>query len=477
MVNLTKSEFYELKEFKKVFPVIFEAHADELTPIIMFYNLEGKNRCLLESALATKDSGRYSFMAENPYLQIKSYGKHITIINYDGTKTEKQGDVLDTVREILNLEYRAESMNLPFSGGAIGYIGYDVIRQYEVLPDKNKDEINIPEAYLLFYKTVICYDHYNHKLYIIYNVLPEDNLQYEEIEQLLHSTYEKIKNRREIHSLSSSGSAGNIKSNLTKEEYCSIVNKAKDYIRKGDIFQVVLSQRFSIDTEENSFEVYRRLRSKNPSPYLFYIEFEDFEVVGSSPERLVSVIDNTVTTNPIAGTRPRGKNSEEDRLLAQDLLSDEKERAEHVMLVDLGRNDIGRISEFGTVKVDKFMEVELYSHVMHLVSKVTGKLKSGLDCFDALKACLPAGTVSGAPKIRAMEIIDELENVRRGLYAGALGYFSYEGNMDVCIAIRTVVFKNKTAYLQAGAGIVYDSDSIKEYEETINKAKALRVVI
>jgi anthranilate synthase component 1 len=477
MITLTKKQFDELKECKKVFPVIYEAHADELTPIIMFYNLEGKNRCLLESALATKESGRYSFMAENPYLQVKSYGKNITIINEDGSRAEKQGDVLDTVKELLNVEYKSESMNLPFSGGAIGYVGYDMIRQYEVLPDNNRDEINAPESYLLFYKTLICYDHYNHKVYVIYNVLPEDKLKYEEIEELLKSTYEKIKVRKEIHSFNSNGSSGKIKSNLTEEEYCDIVNKAKDYIKRGDIFQVVLSQRFSIETEEDSFEVYRRLRSKNPSPYLFYIEFEDFEVVGSSPERLVSVIDKVVTTNPIAGTRPRGKNSEEDRKLAEDLLADEKERAEHVMLVDLGRNDTGRISEFGTVKVDTFMEVELYSHVMHLVSKVTGKLKEGLSCYDALKVCLPAGTVSGAPKIRAMEIIDELENVRRGVYAGALGYFSYEGNMDVCIAIRTVVFKNKTAYLQAGAGIVYDSDPIKEYQETINKAKALRVVI
>lgn len=476
-MTLTKEQFNKLKKSGKVFPVVFEAYADELTPIIMFYNLDGKNRCLLESALAVKDSGRYSFMGENPYLQIKSYGKSITIINADGSKTEKQGDVLDTVRDFLNTDYKSEYMELPFTGGAVGYIGYDMIRQYEVLPDNNKDEIKTPESYLLFYKTLICYDHYNSKLYITYNVLPEDNLKYEEIAELLKSTYDKIKVRREISSINSSASKGRVKSNLTIEEYCSMVNKAKDYIKRGDIFQVVLSQRLSIETEENSFQVYRRLRSKNPSPYLFYIEFDDFEVVGSSPERLVSVFDRKVITNPIAGTRPRGKNSEEDKLLAEELLADEKERAEHVMLVDLGRNDIGRISEFGTVNVEKFMEVELYSHVMHLVSKVTGKLKEELSCYDALKACLPAGTVSGAPKIRAMEIIDELENVRRGIYAGALGYFSYTGDMDLCIAIRTLVFKNKTAYLQAGAGIVYDSDPSSEYQETINKAEALRVVI
>ncbi|NLZ49450.1 MAG: anthranilate synthase component I [Clostridiales bacterium] len=477
MISLSKEQFNELKKANKVFPVAFEAHADELTPIVMFYNLEGKNRCLLESALATKESGRYSFMAENPYLQVTGYGSNISIIKEDGTRVERKGDLLDTVKELLNIQYSTEDLNLPFSGGAIGYVGYDMIRQYEKLPDNNKDEINVPDAYLLFYKKVICYDHYSHKLYIIYNVLNEDEQQYEDIVKILEETYEKIRIRKEIKPFEKKECLGRVRSNLSQEEYCDLVNRAKAYIKRGDIFQVVLSQRFSIDTDEKSFEVYRRLRSENPSPYLFYIEFEDFEVVGSSPEKLVSVKDKIVTTNPIAGTRPRGKNKEEDALLAEELLRDEKERAEHVMLVDLGRNDVGRISDFGTVNVDSFMEVELYSQVMHLVSKVSGRLKEGLTSYDALKACLPAGTVSGAPKIRAMEIIDELENVRRGIYAGALGYFSYDGNMDFCIAIRTIVFKNKIAYIQAGAGIVHDSDPVKEYRETINKAKALRLVI
>ncbi len=477
MITLTKEQFNELKKANKVFPVTFEAHADELTPIVMFYNLEGKNRCLLESALATKESGRYSFMAENPYLQVTSWGSNISIIKEDGTKVEGKADLLDTVKGLLDIQYSSEYLSLPFSGGAIGYVGYDTIRQYEKLPDSNKDEINVPEAYLLFYKTVICYDHYNHKLYILYNVLKEDEHQYEDIVKILEETYEKIRIRKEIEPFEKKELSSEVRSNLSQEEFCDLVNRAKSYIRKGDVFQVVLSQRFSIDTEGNSFEAYRRLRSENPSPYLFYIEFENFEVVGSSPERLVSVRENIVTTNPIAGTRPRGKSKEEDNLLADELLADEKERAEHVMVVDLGRNDLGRISDLGTVNVDSFMEVELYSQVMHLVSKVSGQLKEGLTSYDALKACMPAGTVSGAPKIRAMEIIDELENVRRGIYAGGLGYFSYHGNMDFCIAIRTIVFKNKTAYIQAGAGIVHDSDPIKEYRETINKAKALRMVI
>ena len=396
MITLTKEQFNELKKANKVFPVTFEAHADELTPIVMFYNLEGKNRCLLESALATKESGRYSFMAENPYLQVTSWGSNISIIKEDGTKVEGKADLLDTVKELLDIQYSSEYLSLPFSGGAIGYVGYDTIRQYEKLPDSNKDEINVPEAYLLFYKTVICYDHYNHKLYILYNVLKEDEHQYEDIVKILEETYEKIRIRKEIEPFEKKELSSEVRSNLSQEEFCDLVNRAKSYIRKGDVFQVVLSQRFSIDTEGNSFEAYRRLRSENPSPYLFYIEFENFEVVGSSPERLVSVRENIVTTNPIAGTRPRGKSKEEDNLLADELLADEKERAEHVMVVDLGRNDLGRISDLGTVNVDSFMEVELYSQVMHLVSKVSGQLKEGLTSYDALKACMPAGTVQGA---------------------------------------------------------------------------------
>ena len=265
--------------------------------------------------------------------------------------------------------------------------------------------------------------------------------------------------------------------NMTKEKFCSLVEKAKDHIKSGDIFQVVLSQRLKFKTSAEPFDVYRRLRSKKPSPYLFYIDFGDFQAAGSSPESLVTVNGDKVKTNPIAGTRIRGKNPEEDIKLKAELLEDEKEKAEHVMLVDLGRNDIGRISEFGTVKLDRFMEVDFYSHVMHIVSMVSGKLKKPLTCFDALSSCLPVGTVSGAPKIRAMEIIDELEETKRGIYAGAVGYFSYNGNMDTCIAIRTILFKDGYAYVQAGAGIVCDSVPESEYMETLNKAMAMKEVI
>lgn len=329
----------------------------------------------------------------------------------------------------------------------------------------------------MFYKSFICYDHFKHRIYIVYNVYPDEDVEYEEVLQEINGLLQEIKSTNiEFHDLSPQEEK-EVNYNFTKEEFCQIVKKAKEYIEKGDIFQVVLSQRLKARVNSHPFEVYRRLRSKNPSPYLFYIDFGVFQLLGSSPESLVSVFGDKVTTNPIAGTRRRGKDVEEDLRLKDELLKDEKERAEHVMLVDLGRNDIGKVSEFGSVKIERFMEVDFYSHVMHIVSTVSGKLKRGLTAFDALIACLPAGTVSGAPKIRAMEIIDELENVRRSFYAGAVGYFSYNGNMDMCIAIRTILFKEGYAYVQAGAGIVYDSIPEMEYCETLNKAMALKEVL
>jgi anthranilate synthase component I len=474
--NLTEESFIENRKRNIIFPVIMETYADEITPINIFYNLEGRNKCLLESATNEGGGGRYSFIGIDPFMKLKSSGRVVEIIRKDGTETLEE-DVLSVLKRLMKMQYESGGHKLPFSGGAVGYIGYDVIRLYEKLPDNNPQEIEVPEAFLMFYSTVIAYDHYKHLLYIIYNVQPEEKVSYEDITQKLQLLNREIKAPAAIKGLEQAVKDKEENHNFTEEEYCEIVEKAKEYIRRGDIFQVVLSQRFKIKHKSHPFEVYRRLRSKNPSPYLFYIDFEDFQVVGSSPESLVSVHNKKVITNPIAGTRPRGRNEEEDERLKEELLKDEKERAEHVMLVDLGRNDIGKISEFGTVQVERFMEVDLYSHVMHIVSTVSGSLGKDYDCFDALKACLPAGTVSGAPKIRAMEIIDELENVRRGVYSGAAGYFSYSGDMDMCIAIRTIVFKDDTAYLQAGAGIVYDSNPRSEYLETLNKAKALKEVI
>ena len=476
MVNISEENYRKYKSRGSVFPVILEANADELTPIGIFYSLEGKNKFLLESALGSSESSRYSFVGADPYMTVRSSGEDLEVVKGDTTERIR-GKVLDYVREYMEASYISEEISFPFTGGAVGYVGYDIIRQYEGLPDVNADEMKLPEACLMFFKSFICYDRYKHMLSVIYNVFPDEDKDYKSIVCEIKALNEKVRNNVTIHKLAESSGKEEIQSNFSQEEFYAAVNKAKEYIVEGDAFQVVLSQRLRADTESEPFDIYRRLRSRNPSPYLFYIDFEDFQIIGSSPESLVSVHGDKVTTNPIAGTKPRGRNEKEDKALRDELIADEKERAEHVMLVDLGRNDVGRISKFGTVTVERFMEVDFYSHVMHMVSKVSGRLKEGITCFDALTSCFPAGTLSGAPKVRAMEIIDELENVKRGIYGGAVGYFSYNGNMDTCIAIRTIVYKNKKAYIQAGAGIVFDSDPVSEYKETLNKAMALREVL
>jgi anthranilate synthase component 1 len=472
-----KSAFYGLRKKGGIVPVVLKMNADELTPVGLFYSLKGKRRFLLESAENGKRWGRYSFLGRDPYMVIKSYKDEIHVETGDKTEVIR-GKVLDEIRKRMGAYPVLSSAEMPaFIGGAVGYVGYDVVRQYEKLPDENPDVIGIPEACLMFYKEVIAYDHFYHTVSIIYNVMPEEQAEYDRVVERLNAIREEIMQPGKIHPLNMSGNLSSLEANCNKEAFCEVVRKAKEHIAAGDIFQVVLSQRITAKTDIDPFAAYRKLRSLNPSPYLFYIDFGDFQIVGSSPESLVSVEGRLVRTNPIAGTRPRGGTKEEDEKLKEELLSDEKERAEHVMLVDLGRNDLGKVSKFGTVKVERFMEVDMYSHVMHIVSTVSGELKEDKTCFDALVACLPAGTVSGAPKVRAMELIDELENVRRGIYAGAVGYIAYTGNMDMCIAIRTIVFKDGNAYIQSGAGIVYDSVPEMEYQETLNKAMALKEVL
>lgn len=473
----SKTEFDAMKGKKEIIPVILKINADELTPISIFYNLKGKRKFLLESAESGKKWGRYSFLGCDPYMIISSYNEDIQI--EQGDKVEKtKGRILDEIRKRMGNFHVTGNVDLPpFIGGGIGYIGYDVIRQYENLPDKNPDTIGTPEACMMFYKEVIAYDHFYHNISIIHNIIPGDMEDYDQIVERLYEIKESIISRGEIHPISNESYLKSVKVDCDRESYSTMVKKAKEYIVAGDIFQVVLSQRVTAETDINPFDAYRKLRSLNPSPYLFYIDFGNFQIVGSSPESLVSVKNDIVMTNPIAGTRPRGASIEDDQRLKEELLADEKERAEHVMLVDLGRNDIGKVSQFGSVKVERFMEVDMYSHVMHIVSTVSGRLRDDKTCYDALIACLPAGTVSGAPKVRAMEIIDELENVRRGIYAGAVGYFAYTGNMDMCIAIRTIIFKDGKAYIQSGAGIVYDSIPEAEYQETLNKAMALKEVL
>ncbi|MCL6557688.1 MAG: anthranilate synthase component I [Firmicutes bacterium] len=466
-----------------VIPVTLTINADEFTPIELFYNLEGKNKFLLESAECGKSWGRYSFMGANPYMTVKSYGDEIITVSHGQTKIV-HGRLLDVVEKYFEgLRCSKHHDELfpdlpPFAGGAVGYVGYDAIRLYENLPDSNPDDMRLPECFFMFYRDVAIYDHFYHKLCLVHNVLPGENADYDSIVNGLYEMKSAVLKKTGPHPISLSGkNATEFCTVSSRDSFLKKVERAIEYIKAGEIFQVVLSEQLSSATQVTPFEAYRNLRSLNPSPYLFYMDFGDFQIVGSSPESLVSVKDGIVATNPIAGTMPRGKTPEEDERLKENLLSDEKERAEHAMLVDLGRNDVGKVCEFGSVEVQRFMEVDMYSHVMHIVSTVAGKLKADKTCTDALLACLPAGTVSGAPKIRAMEIIDELEEKRRGIYAGAVGYFSFSHNMDFCIAIRTIIFKGDTAFIQAGAGIVCDSVPEREYAEILNKAAALKEVL
>jgi anthranilate synthase component I len=367
----------------------------------------------------------------------------------------------------------------PLVAGAIGYFSYDMVRLIERLPKRLRDEIGLYDAMLMFYRGIIAFDHVQHRLWIVRNVhtaRPGDlrakyNAAVQEIKKTRKLLEEPV--AAETRGIAAKRKTPKVLSNFKHTEYLDAVRKAKKYIRQGDIFQVVLSQRFSAKSKATPFDIYRELRALNPSPYLFYLQLNDVHVVGSSPEMLVKVQGRDVFYRPIAGTRWRGKDEAEDLRLEQEMLASEKERAEHIMLVDLGRNDLGRVCEYGTVRPEKLMTVERYSHVMHLVSALRGKLREDVDCFDALMACFPAGTVSGAPKVRAMEIIEEQERTRRGIYAGGILYLDFAGNLDSCIALRTMVIKNGVAHIQAGGGIVADSTPEGEYEESVNKSKAL----
>ena len=465
-----------------IIPVSMEVYADMDTPISMFKKLQNNGGCfLLESVEGGEKWGRYSFMGRNPFISVKGSGSN-TIINYrDGKTLQIPKNPVEALKELITSYKSAVLPGMPrFNGGAVGFFGYDTVRYFEDLPDVPEDDIGMPELHFMFADEIIAFDHLRQRIHIIVNMHVKGN-----IERAYNTTVDRIKgvyreimasrSRLEDNGINTGMQAvkpQNVQSNISKEAFCIQVEKAKEYIRNGDIFQVVLSQRFTAESDSDPFNVYRALRIINPGPYMYYLKFDGYTIAGSSPEMLVRLEDGIVETCPIAGTRKRGKTKEEDDFLAEELLADEKERAEHVMLVDLGRNDIGKVSEFGSVVVRDFMHIEKYSHVMHLVTAVQGRLKSGLTAFDALSAVLPAGTLSGAPKIRAMEIIDELETVKRCHYGGAVGYLSFNGNLDSCITIRTILFKNGKAYIQAGCGIVADSDPEKEYEESVNKAKA-----
>ncbi|ANS74852.1 anthranilate synthase [Paenibacillus yonginensis] len=467
-------------------PVMRPLLADLETPIRLFQRFASKDRAfLLESVEGGVKWARYSFIGTDPFVMM--YGKHgQMVLEQEGKKTALSGKPVEELKALLR-KYRSPRLEQmpPFTGGAIGFFGYDLLQYYEKLPAHKVDDMGMQDIQFMFCDQVIVFDHVKQQILLVANihVKPgagdgEIRLAYEEACRKLDEMAELLEKPDGSEGFSRRPvpehiELGEIKSNLTKAEYMANVDRAKDYIRAGDIFQVVLSQRFEMDTHVSPMHVYRLLRTTNPSPYMYYLKLDDEIIVGTSPEALVKVDQGRVETRPIAGTRPRGKTPEEDALLEAELLADEKERAEHLMLVDLGRNDLGRVSEFGSVKCDTLMSIEKYSHVMHIVSGVSGRMRKDKDFFDAFLSCLPAGTVSGAPKLRAMEIIAELEREARGTYAGAIGYLGFSGNMDSCITIRTIVFKQGKAYVQAGAGIVWDSVPEKEYEETVNKATAL----
>lgn len=438
----------------------------------MYRNLVGKKKgFLLESY--DKNYDRYTFFGVEPEEIISSKGQSLVITKKDGIKDIRKGNPLVLLKEYYNeFEIRKDNEELNFSGGLVGSVGYDFVRYSEVLPEENPDEIGIETIQLMLMKEFIVVDHVAETLTAVI-LESDDEAGKAAAEKKAAKLIETAMQEQKEPEVRLVPDGVITKKSDTLEEYSGKVNKIKQYIRDGHIFQTVLSQRWTIETGQDGFDLYCELRELNPSPYLYYFNFGDFEVIGSSPEMLVKQQGKRVFTCPIAGTRPRGKTKEEDDALHKELLADEKERAEHVMLVDLARNDMGRISEFGTVKVTDFMSVKNYSHVMHIVSMVEGRKKGSFHPFDLLASFLPAGTLSGAPKIRAMEIIEELESVRRGLYGGATGYVDFSGDMDFCITIRTMIKKEKNVYLQAGAGIVADSVPENEYRECCNKVMAL----
>ncbi|MBM3157431.1 MAG: anthranilate synthase component I [Chloroflexi bacterium] len=465
-------------------PVFRELSADLDTPVSVFLKLKQEPPTfLLESVEGGEKLGRYSFIGVGHNLVLKASGnKAIVYKNGERQKVKLEGrDCLHLVQDILAQRQVVKVPGLPrFFGGAVGYISYDMVRYFEKLPECPHDELGLPECVFVFTDTMIIFDHVQHKMKIVSNALIDGPI--ESVYKQATNKIDSIVNRlAKAAALESNGSPVKstaspdmtAESNFTQEEYEAAVRACKEYIAAGDAFQIVLSQRLRRKTNAQPFAIYRALRMLNPSPYLFYLDLGGFQLIGSSPEMLVKVEDGIADSCPLAGTRPRGTTIKEDESLTSELLKDPKEKAEHAMLVDLARNDLGRVCEYGSVKVTELMTVEKYSHVMHIVSTVQGKLRAGENAFSLLRAAFPAGTLSGAPKIRAMEIITELEGTKRGPYGGAVGYFSYTGNMDTCITIRTIVMVNNTVYLQAGAGIVYDSDPTREYHETLNKLKAL----
>jgi len=471
--------FSRLARDGNLVPVYETFTADLLTPVGAHLRLANKARYsfLLESVEGGETIARYTFAGANPNEVFRARGRRCVL----ETGAKKAEFDADPIAEMRRLTVRYTPVPVPglppLTAGAIGYFSYDVVRLFERIPDSGRDDLHLDDCVMMFYRGLIAFDHVQHRVWVIQNVFTEApgslRAKYDAAVREIARTRRLLEGPLPRARSSPRATPLRVASNMTKREFISDVEKAKEYIRAGDAFQIVLSQRFSAKTSADPFEIYRALRVINPSPYLYYLKLGDVAVVGSSPEMLIKVQGRDAYYRPIAGTLPRGRNEKEDREFEARLAADPKERAEHIMLVDLGRNDLGRVSEYGSVKVERLMFVERYSHVMHLVSTLRGRLREGVDCFDALSACFPAGTLSGAPKVRAMQIIDELEPTRRGLYAGAILYLDFSGNLDSCIALRTLVAKNGHAYIQAGAGIVADSVPEREYEESVNKARAV----
>lgn len=498
MIVPDRDTFVALAKRGNLIPVYREMLADRLTPVSAFEKLVGETwqsesndapnnnpfSFLLESVEGGERIGRYSFLGTKPSLVFRSKGRTASITEDGTTHTQEiaEGeDPLSLIKQIMSRYRYIENPALPrFCGGAVGFFGYDVVRFFEDLPDNNADDLGVDDACFLFTDTLIIFDHVRHRILVVCNAHITDaddaGAVYDAALLKIKSLMERLASAQPTppaHRPAPDAGPINVASLTPRDEYEAAVQRCREYILAGDAFQIVLSQRFKVEFTAPPFDLYRALRSVNPSPYMYYLDMGERKIIGTSPEILVTAEQGMVRSRPIAGTRPRGATVEEDRRLEVELLADEKERAEHIMLVDLSRNDVGRVCDFGTVRVKELMVVERYSHVMHIVSDVVGKLRADKDVFDVLRAVFPHGTVSGAPKVRAMAIIDEQETTRRGFYAGCAGYFSYSGGMDMAITIRTMMVDGHTAYLQSGGGLVADSVPAMEYQECVNKARAL----
>jgi anthranilate synthase component 1 len=480
MIVPTRSEFHALAKTGKLVPVYREVFADHDTPVSAFRKIhDGNYGFLLESVEGGEKWGRYSLLGSRPSLIFTARGDRCEL-QHDGRHEPLAGHPIEELAKLLQSHQAVALPGLPrFCGGAVGYLGYDAVRWFERLPSTAGDELHLPDAVFLFGDVVSVFDNLTHTMKVVTHARGGDdpNAAYDAAVARLNAEVERLRKPLAWIEPPSWGEAGEPVSSVSRERYIEAVETAKEHIRAGDIFQVVLSHRMSADVSQPPFEGYRALRVTNPSPYMYFLQLGELAIVGSSPEVLVRRTDATIEVRPIAGTRPRGRTPDEDRRLEEELLADEKERAEHVMLVDLGRNDVGRVSDYGSVETNEYMIVERYSQVMHLVSNVRGHVRGEMAPLDVVRATFPAGTLSGAPKVRAMEIIEDLEPVRRAIYGGAVGHFDYHGNLDLAITIRTLVYANGRAYWGVGAGIVADSDPAREWEETMNKGRALWLAV